>query len=42
MPSENWRKLKCVVKVKGIATFAEGIRLEELYSNFEDTEDEER
>lgn len=42
VPSENWRKLKCVVKLQGIATFAEGIRLEELYSNFEDTEDEER
>ncbi|CAH1641894.1 unnamed protein product [Spodoptera littoralis] len=42
VPSENWRKLKCVVKLQGIATFAEGIKLEELYSNFEDTEDEER
>ena len=41
VPAENWRKLKCKVKANGISTFAEGLKLEEFYSNFEDTEDEE-
>lgn len=42
VPSSNWRRMKCKIKVQGIATFAEGIKLEEVYCNFEDTEDEAR
>lgn len=41
VPEQHWNKLKCVVKVTGIASLAEGIKLEKLYSKFEDTEDEE-
>lgn len=41
-PDGYWRTLPCKVKVKDIETFAEGIKLEELYSKLEDTEDEER
>lgn len=39
--NQKWRKQKCRIKMKNIATFAEATKLEEMYANFEDTEEEE-
>lgn len=41
-PDGQWRKMKCKIKVDGIRSFEEALKLEELYASFQATEDEER
>jgi hypothetical protein len=37
----KWRRQKCRVKLTNITSFYEATKLEEMYSKFKDTDDEE-
>lgn len=41
IPEKNWKNQKCQVKVKDIETFEEALNQEEIYANFEDTDEEQ-
>lgn len=41
-PDSNWSEMKCKVKKTGILTFEDAVKYEELFTEFLNTEDEEK